>query len=176
MTDARFIRLVIIRALDGEESGRAFLQTLADLPGAKVVPRSIWFDAFQSARRLEQLSEVATTSYRRFERELAGRDWLKLFPELSEVPVWAVDGHQIEHVCHAPRDRKDGHVASGMTYGLCLHSGLLRPLARFQGDGLRQYKWPVFKKTGNLGSSMNPAQACPSSWSIPPILITSIGF
>jgi hypothetical protein len=92
------------------------------------------------------ITEVATTSYRRFERELAGRDWLASFPELREVPVWAVDGHQIEHACHAPRDRKDEHLASGLTYGLCLHPGLLRPLARFQGDGVRQHEWPVFKK------------------------------
>ena len=89
---------------------------------------------------------MATTSYRRFERELAGRDWLELFPELREVPVWAVDGHQIEHASHAPRDGKGDQLASGMTYGLCLHTGLLRPLARFQGDGVRQHEWPVFKK------------------------------
>ena len=146
LTDARFIRLGITRALEGDESGRAFLQALADQPGATAVPRSTWFDAFQSARRLELLTEMATTSYRRFERELAGRDWLASFPELREVPVWAVDGHQIEHACHAPRDRKAEHLASGMTYGLCLHTGLLRPLARFQGDGVRQHEWPVFKK------------------------------
>ncbi len=146
LTDARFIRLGITRALEGDESGRAFLQALADRPGADAVARSTWFDAFKSTRRLELITEVATTSYRRFERELAGRDWLESFPELREVPVWAVDGHQIEHACHAPRDRKAEHLASGLTYGLCLHSGLLRPLARFQGDGVRQHEWPVFKK------------------------------
>jgi hypothetical protein len=145
LSDERFIRLGITRALEGDESGRAFLQSLADQPGVAAVPRSTWIDAFQSSRRLKLLIEVATTSYRRFERELAGRHWLECFPELSDVPVWAVDGHHIEHACHAPKDRKDEHVSSGMTYGLCLHTGLLRPLARFQGDGLRQHEWPVFK-------------------------------
>ena len=70
LTDERFIRLGITRALEGDESGRAFLQALADRPEAgpdPVLARSTWFDAFQSARRLALVTEVATTSYRRFE-------------------------------------------------------------------------------------------------------------
>lgn len=149
LTDERFIRLGITRALEGDESGRAFLQALADRPEAgpdPVLARSTWFDTFQSKRRLALVMEVATTSYRRFERELAGRDWLAGFAELKDLPVWAVDGHQIEHACHAPRDGKGEAIASGLTYGLCLHTGLLRPLARFQGDGQRRHEWPVFKE------------------------------
>ena len=114
LTDTRFIRLGITRALEGDESGRAFLQALADRPGSDAVARSTWFDAFKSTRRLELIAEVATTSYRRFEHELAGRDWLESFPELREVPVWAVDGHQIEHACHAPRDRNDARRGRGV--------------------------------------------------------------
>lgn len=161
LTDERFIRLGITRALEGDESGRAFLQGLADQPGATPVPRSTWFDAFQSTRRLELLTEVATTSYRRFEQALAGRDWLESFPELREVPVWAVDGHHIEHACHAPRDRKAEHLSCGMTYGLCLHTGLLRPLARFQGDGVRQHEWPVFKKNWQRWTLDEPRPCMP---------------
>jgi hypothetical protein len=161
LTDERFVRLGITRALEGDESGRAFLQSLADQPGATSVARSTWFDAFQSGRRLELLTEVATTSYRRFERELAGRDWLGAFAELSEVPVWAVDGHQIEHACHAPRDGKGEQVASGMTYGVCLHTGLLRPMARFQGDGVRQHEWPVFKKNWQRWTLNEPRPGMP---------------
>ncbi|MFA5265425.1 MAG: transposase [Opitutaceae bacterium] len=37
-------------------------------------------------------------------------------------------------------------MPSGMTYGLCLHTGLMRPMAQFQGDGKRSHEWPVFKK------------------------------
>ena len=102
LTDERFLRLGVIRALEGDESGRAFLQHLDDHPGTAALPRSTWFDAFHSQRRLAMVSEVATTSYRHFERELGGRDWLSQFPELRGCPVWAVDGHQIEHACHAP--------------------------------------------------------------------------
>ena len=46
LTDERFIRLGITRALEGDESGRAFLQALADRPEAgpdPVLARSTWF-------------------------------------------------------------------------------------------------------------------------------------
>jgi len=146
LSDERFLYLGVLRSLEGDESGRAFLQGLADRATEQAVARATWFDALQSARRLSILTEVATKSYRHFERELRGRDWLAKFPELKLHPVWAVDGHQIEHACHSPRNAKGEHDASGLTYGLCLHTGLLRPLARFQGDGVRQHEWPVFKK------------------------------
>ena len=146
LSDQRFLYLGITRTLDGEESGRAFLQSLADCPGAKEVARATWFDALQSKRRLGVLSEVATTSFRYFEKNLRGRDWLGAFPELRLHPIWAVDGHQIEHACHSPQNAKGEYDPSGLTYGLCLHSGLLRPLARFQGDGVRRHEWPVFKE------------------------------
>jgi hypothetical protein len=162
LTDARFLRLGLTRALEGDESGRAFLQTLADQRDVgPALARSTWFDAFQSERRLALLSEVATTSYRHFERELRGRDWLGAFPELKDLPVWAVDGHQIEHACHSPRDGKGERVASGLTYGLCLHTGLLRPLARFQGDGVRQHEWPVFKKSWQHWMPGEPREGMP---------------
>jgi hypothetical protein len=99
-----------------------------------------------SARRLAILRDVAAQSYRRFERILDGRDWLKFFPELKDHPVWAVDGHQIEHACHALTDSKDAYVSSGSIYMLCLHTGLLRLLGRYQGDGTRRHELPVFKE------------------------------
>jgi hypothetical protein len=146
LTDERFVRLGLIRALEGDESGRAFLQSLSDRGDEDAVARTTWFDAFQSQRRLSLITEMATVSYRHFERELGGRDWLEEFPELRNLPVWAVDGHQIEHACHARRDAAGQHVSCGLTYGLCLHSGLVRPLAQFQGDGVRRHEWPVFKE------------------------------
>lgn len=144
LTDGRFLRWGVLRALEGDESGRAFLQAQADQN--EPLARSTWFDAFQSKRRLDMVTEVATSSYRIFERELQGRDWLGEFSELAQCPVWAVDGHQIAHACHAPRDGKGAHMPSGMTYGMCLHTGLMRPLARFQGDGRRRHEWPIFKQ------------------------------
>jgi Transposase DDE domain len=57
-----------------------------------------------------------------------------------------VDGHHLEHACHAARDRKGGRVSVGLLYGLCLHSGLQRALVPFQGDGVRRHEFLVFKQ------------------------------
>jgi hypothetical protein len=146
LSDERFLRLGLSRALEGDESGRAFLQALADVPGATQLARATWFDSLHSERRLRILSEVATQSYRRFEKLLAGRDWLENFPELKDHPVWAIDGHQIAHPCHALPDAKGAQVSSGTIYVLCLHIGLLRALAPYQGNGKRRHELPVFKE------------------------------
>ena len=99
-----------------------------------------------SKRRLALIAEVAEQSYALFSRQLAQRDWLVEFSELSARAIWAVDGHQIEHAVHALRDAKGNRVSAGMIYGLCLHTGLVRPLQPFQGDGRHGNELPVFKK------------------------------
>jgi hypothetical protein len=144
LDDEAFLRLGLRRALDGDESGRAFLQARGDC--AQALARSTWFDAWQSPRRLTLLAQIAARSYEVMERMLNERDWLGAFAELRERALWAVDGHQIEHACHALRDGKDARVPVGVTYGLCLHTGLMRPLACFQGDGRHGHEWPVFKR------------------------------
>lgn len=145
-TDELFLRCGVLRALEGDESGRAFLQTLADEPQVQTLAKSTWFDAFQSPRRLSLIAEVATKSYHHFERELQDRDWLGAFEELRDCPVWAVDGHQIKHACHAIKDGNGAHVPSGMIYGMCLHHGLVRAMSRYYGDGQRPHEWPIFKQ------------------------------
>jgi len=145
-TDELFLRCGVLRALEGDESGRAFLQTLADQPKVQTLAKTTWFDAFQSSRRLSLIAEVATKSYHHFERDLRQRDCLGAFEELKDHPVWAVDGHQIQHACHAIKDAKGAHVPSGMIYGMCLHHGLMRPMARYYGDGQRPHEWPIFKQ------------------------------
>lgn len=146
LTDERFLRLGVLRALEGDESGRAFLQTLADQPQVDTLAKSTWFDAFHSKRRLDLVAEVAATSYQHFERELQQRDWLGAFEELKGVAVWAVDGHQIKHASHAIKDGKGAHVPSGTIYGMCLHHGLMRPMSGYYGDGQRPHEWPIFKR------------------------------
>jgi hypothetical protein len=146
LTDELFLRCGVLRALEGDESGREFLQTLADQPKVQTLARSTWFDAFKSSRRLSLITEVATKSYHHFERVLQDRDWLSAFPELKDFPVWAVDGHQIQHACHAIKDGKGAHVPSGMIFGMCLHHGLVRAMSRYYGDGKRPHEWPIFKQ------------------------------
>ena len=143
-TDEQFLRLGILRVFGQCDSGRDFLQKQTD--SGEPLARATWFDALHSKRRLATLSELAEKSYEIFTRLLADRDWLEAFPELRGRAVWAVDGHQIAHACHATCDAKESFVPVGLTYGLCLHTGLLRPLAPFQGDGLRRHEWPVFQE------------------------------
>lgn len=154
LSDEAFVRLGLQRVVETCESGRAFLQERAD--GGEPVARATFFDALHSARRLALTSEVAAQSYQRFSRELCKRDWLEQFPELSRRAVWAVDGHQIEHAVHAICDTKGERVSAGMIYGLCLHTGLVRPMAPFQGDGRHGHEFPVFKK--HLGAWLGADQ------------------
>lgn len=142
-SDELFVRRGLQRVLQTCESGRAFLQDLGDV--GETLARTTFFDALHSKRRLAMIAEVAEQSYKQFSRQLAQRDWLEEFPELARRAVWAVDGHQIEHAVHAIRDTKGGRVPAGMIYGLCLHSGLVRPMAPFQGDGRHGHEFPVFK-------------------------------
>jgi len=144
LSDEQFVRLGILRVFGRCDSGRDFLQGQADM--GQPLARSTWFDALQSNRRLELINELGGRSYEIFRRLLQDRDWLDAFPELEGRAVWAVDGHQIEHASHAALDTKGERVPVGTLYGLCLHTGLMRPLAPFQGDGVRRHEWPVFKK------------------------------
>ena len=160
-SDARFLRAGLGRALDGDESGRAFLQALADAPDNLPLARATWFDSLHSPRRLGILRDVTAQSYRRFEKLLGRRDWLENFPEIKEHPVWAVDGHQIAHPSHAQTDAKGVHVPSGSIYMLCLHTGLLRALARYQGDGKRRHELPVFKEKWREALVEEPREGMP---------------
>jgi hypothetical protein len=90
LTGELFLRCGVQRAREGDESGREFLQTLADQPKVQTLARSTWFDAFKSSRRLSLITEVVTKRYHHFERVLQDRDWLRAFPELKDFPVWAV--------------------------------------------------------------------------------------
>lgn len=143
LNDEQFLRSGIERVLGHCDSGRDFLQAQQDR--GEALARSTWFDALHSKRRATMVAEVATRSYEIFRRFLETRDWLGAFPELAGRAVWAVDGHQIAHACHARTDGKDEYVPVGQIYGLCLHTGLMRSLAPFQGDGVRRHEFPVFQ-------------------------------
>ncbi len=144
LSDEQFLRGSLERILGHRDSGRDFLQACQDR--GESLARATWFDALHSRRRAAMVAEVATRSYEVFDRFLRPRDWLGAFPELAGCPVWAVDGHHLEHACHAGRDAKGELVSMGVLYGLCLHTGLQRALVPFQGDGVRRHEFPVFKQ------------------------------
>ena len=123
LPDALFIRLGLRRCLDHYDSGRDFLQELADL--GEPLARATFFDALHQPRRLAILAEVAARLAADAAKALAEVDWLASVPGLADREVWAVDGHQIEHACHALRDGNQARVPPGCLFALDLHQGLM---------------------------------------------------
>lgn len=74
LPDARFIRLGLRRCLDHYDSGRDFLQELADT--GEPLARATFFDALHQPRRLTIVTEVATRLAAHAAQELAEVDWL----------------------------------------------------------------------------------------------------
>lgn len=147
ITDPDFVRLGILRVLSQAVSGRDFLQQCAENFG-EPLGRSTFFDTLHSTRRQNLLGElnallVARTDVRRGDPR---EDLLSAFSELRDRAIYAVDGHQLEHACHAARDRKGSFVPGNTLYLLCLHSALLVNLGAVQGDGQYGHELPVFRR------------------------------
>lgn len=145
ITDEEFLRLGSLRVLSQGKSGRDFLQQQQEIFDADL-KRSSFFATLHSKRRRDLLSECSLQLYLRGSNQLEGKDLLGRFPQLRGRSVWAVDGHQITHACHALRDDKDRHVAPNSLYLLCLHTGLMQNLSPVQGDGVYRHEMPVFRK------------------------------
>lgn len=143
LPDALFIRLGLRRCLDHYDSGRDFLQELADL--GEPLARATFFDALHQPRRLAILAEVAARLAADAAKALVEVDWLASVPGLANREVWAVDGHQIEHACHALRDAKEARVPPGCLFALDLHQGLMHALGAHQGDGWRTHEIKAFR-------------------------------
>ena len=144
LPDERFLRLCLERCLGAFDSGRDFLQYEGD--NGRDLARATFFDSLHQPRRLEVISEVSERLVRHAAKQLESVDWLKDVPGLQGRSVWAVDGHQIEHACHALRDDKHRRVPPGSLYALNLRQGILHSLAPFQGDAQRSHEVKVFKK------------------------------
>ena len=146
ISDEDFARLGVWRTLSQARSGRDFLQQQREVFDTPL-QRSSFFDTLHSARRQRFLAEASAQVYARGRQRQRnqGADLLAAFPELKARSVWAVDGHKIEHACHALRDAQGRQVAPNTLYVLCLHSGLLCNLATVQGDGEYHHEMPVFR-------------------------------
>jgi hypothetical protein len=147
ISDADFLRLGCWRVLSQVQSGRDFIQQQQEVFDSDL-KRSSFFAVLHSRRRRDLLIECSWQLYLQGSRELCRRkdDLLARFTELEGRPVWAVDGHQIAHACHALKDRKGNHVAPNSLYLLCLHTGLLQNLSPVQGDGVYRHEMPVFRQ------------------------------
>jgi len=143
LDDFRFIRLGVCRVLSQSASGRDFIQQAREI-FKEDLARSSFFDSLHSDRRRNLLGQLNSQLVRRAGKGLD--DLLSGFPELREVPVFAVDGHHIEHAVHSPSDHKGEKVSASNLYVLCLHTALFWNFGAVQGDGRHGHEMPVFRK------------------------------
>jgi hypothetical protein len=142
LDDFRFVRLGVCRVLSQAASGRDFLQMAREVLGEEVA-RASFFDSLHGRRRSQVLADLNAELVTRNRSGL--EDLLARFPELHGLPVYAVDGHHIDHAVHSPSDHKGEKVSANNLYLLCLHSGLLWNLGAVQGDGRHSHEMPVFR-------------------------------
>lgn len=147
LSDHDFVRLGVLRVVSQAVSGRDFLQLCAEILGYPL-SRSTFFDSLHSLRRQFLMDELNSLVVARTDalRGDPGEDYLSAFPELRDRAIFAVDGHQLEHACHASRDPKGRFVPGNTLYLLCLHSALLVNLGAVQGDGQYAHEMPVFRR------------------------------
>jgi hypothetical protein len=143
LDDFRFLRLGVCRVLSQSASGRDFIQQAREI-FQEDLARSSFFDSLHSDRRRNMLGQLNAQLVRRSSKGLD--DLLSGFPELRDVPVFAVDGHHIEHAVHSPSDPKGEKVSASNLYMLCLHTGLFWNFGAVQGDGRHGHEMPVFRK------------------------------
>lgn len=148
LPDRDFVRRGISRVLTRHESGREWLQHVADVQAGQL-PKSTFFEALHSQRRLEMLEEVGAGLARVASRQMsdAAVDWLGDFDELRGCEVFAADGHLIKHASHAERDAKGRPVPVGTIYALDLRTGLSRVVAHVSGDGKRRHEMPSLRES-----------------------------
>ena len=173
ISDREFVRLGVLRVLAQGISGRDFLQQQQELFETQL-KRSSFFAVLHSKRRRDLLGECSLQLFLRGSRQLQSQDLLARFACLRGRSIWAVDGHQIAHACHALKDKKGSHVAPKSLYLLCLHTGLLHNLSPVQGDGLYRHEMPVFRE--NLPRWLEKAPSGSKDQSRFPILVADAAY
>lgn len=141
--DFKFTRLGVQRTLGQCASGRDFIQQCREVQGEPLA-RASFFDSLHSLRRRDLLAELNSQLVRQARSKTD--DLLAGFQELKNRPIYAVDGHHVEHAVHSPPDHKAEYVSANNLYVLCLHSGLLCNLGAVQGDGVHRHEMPVFRQ------------------------------
>lgn len=114
LDDATWLEAGVRRCLGVFQSGRDFLQQLADQHDTEIGISTL-FESFKSKRRLRLLDELLTQSRLRMRRDMP--DALAHYACLADFDLYAGDGHFIAAACHdlpAPRGKPaaDGSVRS----------------------------------------------------------------
>lgn len=129
VSDAAWVEMGVLRALETFTSGRAFLQKRR-FHGLEGTPStSGYFHSLSSRRRLELLEEIELKVRG---EAVIGHDRLAHIPELEDYQVFALDGHWHKAAAHDPR-HNGMKMAVGHFYSLNLRTHLLRHLATAEG-------------------------------------------
>ena len=153
--DLEFLTLGVMRCIDKVDSGRHFLQQLAEVYDLQCV-HSTYFRALHSTRRASMLKDVELNMYEHFNDLLTskGVDYLDEFEELTGYSVEAADGHFIDHAYHTEKNDKGKIFAAGFIYAMNLRNGLLRPLCVVSNGTNKSHEMPYFRRyvktTNNL--------------------------
>ena len=125
LTDEAWLRLGIVRVLEDEPSGRAFLQHISaeweDTPA-----RSSFFETLASKRRLRFCQEAHEAVCAQMARTLP--DPLAPWQALEDFAIFAGDGHFHAAAVHDPRDADGTKYATGHFYLHDMRSHAMRHL------------------------------------------------
>ena len=147
LTDSDFIMSCLKRVIRQNESGRDFLQFLHEVDD-KDIPRSTFFDALKSQRRLAALKDIEDSYHDELSYRLTeiGIDFLDAFPVLTDYEIFSGDGHFVAHPTHTKRSGKKRKVyAAGNVYVLNMRNGLIRHFAASSDGSTKGHELPNFK-------------------------------
>jgi len=147
LPDTVLIPACLKRVISQNQSGREFLQTLDEVDNQKV-PRSTFFDALQSPRRLLSVRETSDQYYRLLSEQLtcSGIDYLADFPEIQDYDVLSADGHFIEHSIHLKKESGKKVYAAGNVFIQNIRNGLVQLLAHVTDGSAKEHELPHFRK------------------------------
>lgn len=153
LPDIKFILACLKRVINQNQSGRDFLQFLHDVEDQKI-PRSTFFEALKSPRRLQAVSEMSNLYHHLLSSHMTseGLDNLAAFPEIADYEVFSADGHFIEHPSHV---KKPGgkNYAAGNIYSQNIRNGLIHLLSPVTDGAAKEHELPHFKQTIELSST-----------------------
>lgn len=142
ISDRDFLRAAIRRVLEKTDSGRDFIQRCVEVES---IPYTVsnYFEGLKSKRRAAMLAEVCRLVC---EMEIDADDPLSSIAELEGRPVWAADGHMIEHACHAPSDWRGKSYATNVIYGIDLRTDMAKPLCLAGNSSKKEHEVKAFKR------------------------------
>lgn len=135
LPDSEWVKAGLLRVLDQEPSGRAFLQKLSDSGGTDI-KRSHFFETLKSERRLKLCSDVSLSLYSNMIKKSVA-DPFSNYPELDGYDIHAGDGHYHRSAVHDVRKDGKKHPTQHF-YSVDLRSHALRHLTLADTSGTRK--------------------------------------